>query len=83
MRLIENWPRLWFRLWSIRLNLIGAVLLFSDFIFSILLDKRAPLWLVVLGGLINVAAAVVRIVWQPRAHEKAAVEVAESKRGGL
>ena len=86
MTLIENWRRLWFRLWSARLNVLGAVLLFSDFVLGLVLDRRSPPWVIVLGGAINVAAFVSRFVWQPKATataqaETVAVQTASSVAG--
>lgn len=79
MRLIANWQQLWFRLWSARLNMACAAILVADFMASVLLDKRAPLWVIAGCALLNVAAIVVRMVWQPAAHIKAEIAACQSQ----
>lgn len=66
MILVDDWKLVAQRAWSIRFNMLASLVIFGDFMFSIMLDKRAPLWVIAIGGAFNVGAIIARVVWQPR-----------------
>lgn len=82
MQFIQHWQKLWYRLWSARINLLCAMLMFADFVFGLIVRERPPIWMALLLGLLNLAAVWARFVYQPKAHAKAAEAVRQESQIG-
>lgn len=72
MQLIENWRKLALRLWSIRLALLAAGLSAVEFALPFIPFDVPPRWFAGLAFAVSIAAAVARLVAQPKT--KAEVE---------
>ena len=68
MKLIDNWRKLWLKLWSVKLSLIAAFLSGLEVAFSVWIDNKPALFAGV-AFVLSIGAAVARIVAQPKAHE--------------
>ncbi len=66
MLLIDDAGRLWRKLWSVRLALAAAALDVVAVATQELLPEHAPPHLVAAAGVLSLAAAVARLVAQPR-----------------
>lgn len=64
MKLIDNWKRLWHRLWSVRLSLLAAVLSTADVIYATWTSGQ-PRWAVLVAAIVSIGAAISRVVAQP------------------
>ena len=66
MTLIDDWDLLWHKLWSIRLSLAAALL--NAIAAGLSIFETTNLYIVVLAGVVNLAAAASRLVQQPKAY---------------
>lgn len=63
LRLIKNARRIWYRLWSVRLSMLAALLAAIESVFSYWTTGHAPL-IVAGAGLFSLAASVSRVIAQ-------------------
>lgn len=68
MNLINDWQRLWHRLWSIRLSLLSALAGTVQSVWDYIATGQ-PRWFVIAATLSSFGAAVVRLVAQPKLHQ--------------
>lgn len=66
MRLLDDWPRLIRRAWSVRLAILAAGLSAVEFALPFVAPDQPSGWFAVAAGLVSLAAAGARIVAQPR-----------------
>lgn len=66
MKLLDNWPRLLRKAWSVRLALLAAVLSAVEFALPFVAPARASGWFALAALLVSLAAALARLVAQPR-----------------
>lgn len=66
MRLLDDWPRLIRRAWSVRLAILAAGLSAVEFALPFVAPERPSGWFAVAAALVSLAAAGARIVAQPR-----------------
>lgn len=76
MQLVTEWRSILKKAWSIRLILASTVLCGADFVLGLVLPDHPPIWLVAFAGLLNIGAAISRIVWQPKMNLAIAAEEA-------
>lgn len=72
---VDDWDKLWWRLWSVRLNALGVVLGIVDFCLPYFLNDHSPRWLVLIGSAINAGAWYARGI--PQRGARAAVQKAK------
>lgn len=68
MKLIADWKILWYRLWSVRLSLLAALLSGLEVAFSVWVDGKPAIFAGIAFAL-SVSAAGARIVSQPKAYQ--------------
>jgi hypothetical protein len=62
--LIPGWREKWHRLWSVRLTLLAGAVDGAALYWIVWQDAIPPAWFFTIGVLLNVAAAVARLVPQ-------------------
>lgn len=67
MKLISDWKRIWFRLWSVRLALLTALLSACEAAFAYWVD-HSP-WIAIGSFTLSIATAVSRIVSQDNLYD--------------
>lgn len=66
MRLLDNWRALLTKAWSVRLAALAAVLSAVEFALPFVAPSRSSGWFALAALLVSLAAAVARLVAQPR-----------------
>lgn len=66
MKLLDNWPRLIKRAWSVRLAILSASLSAVEFALPFVAPTQPSGWFAGAAVLVSLAAAAARIVAQPR-----------------
>jgi hypothetical protein len=66
MNLVPNWKRVLRRAWSVKFNLLASVLTGFAAALPVLMDKMPPVWFLLLCAVVPLAAAVARLVDQPK-----------------
>lgn len=69
---VLDWNQLWFRLWSVRINIAGALLEGIDFGWSIYANVSPNLWVQGVSILLHVSAPIARGILQPNVRSDAA-----------
>ncbi|GHC72527.1 hypothetical protein GCM10007320_08460 [Pseudorhodoferax aquiterrae] len=66
MKLLDDWPRLVRRAWSVRLAILSAGLSAVEFALPFVAPERPSGWFAGAAVVVSLAAAAARIVAQPR-----------------
>jgi membrane protein YdbS with pleckstrin-like domain len=69
MQMIDDWRWLWARLWSVRLSLVAGLLSAIETGMNLYATGSAPV-IVVVAMVVSLAAAVARLVAQPKTMER-------------
>lgn len=70
MKLIPEWRRVLRRAWSVRLNLLAVALTGATAALPAFMGIIPPMWLLALCTVVPLAAAVARLVDQPKMRDE-------------
>lgn len=70
MRLIPEWRRVLRKAWSVRLNLLAVALTGATAALPAFMGIIPPMWLLALCTVVPLAAAVARLVDQPKMRDE-------------
>lgn len=65
---IPGWRKLWWRLWSVKLSLLAALLSGLEVAFAVYVNGQPPVFAAV-AMILSVSAAVARCIAQPKLPE--------------
>lgn len=69
MKLITDWKRVLRRAWSVKFSLLATALTGVAAALPVFMDRVPPTWFLLLCTLVPLAAAVARLVDQPRMRD--------------
>lgn len=67
---IQNLREKWWRLWSVRLGVLSALLQFLAAVWYVLADHMPIKTFLIVGGVVSVAAFLSRLIKQPELHDE-------------
>lgn len=69
MKLVQDWRQVLRRAWSVRFSLLATALTGAAAALPVFMDRVPPTWFLLLCTFIPLAAAVARLVDQPKMHD--------------
>jgi len=70
MKLLPDWKRVLRRAWSVKFSLLATALTGAAAALPVFMDQVPPTWFLLLCTFVPLAAAVARLVDQPRMHDE-------------